>query len=93
MVFVVTDNFIHDAKSGAEDTGMPRLRMVTVPADEYYKRRVSREEIKPVAVAAVNALIDGLTRPLDERRGKHEGETGGDGADDQDYRRELRGRP
>ena len=62
----MTDNFVHDAKSGAEDTGMPRLRMVTVPADEYYKRRVSREEIKPVAVAAVNALIDGLTRPLTE---------------------------
>ena len=45
---------------------MPRLRMITVPADEYYKRRVSRVEIKSVAVAAVNALIDGLTRPLTE---------------------------
>jgi len=70
VVFVVTDNFIHDAKSAAEDTGIPRLRMVTVPADEYYKRRVSREEVAPVAVAAVDALIDGLLRPLtEEERG------------------------
>jgi hypothetical protein len=66
VVFVVTDNFVHDAKSAAEDTGMPRVRMVTVPADEYYKQRVSREEVKPIAVAAVNALIDGLIRPLTE---------------------------
>ncbi len=43
---------------------MPRLRMITVPADEYYKRRYSLEDIKPVALAAINGLIDGLTRPL-----------------------------
>jgi hypothetical protein len=63
-LFVVTDNFIHDAKSSAEDNGMPGLRMVTVPAREYYKRRISREEVKPVAVGAIDAIIDALTRPL-----------------------------
>lgn len=64
VVFVVTDNFIHDAKSSAEDNGMPGLRMVTVPAKDYYMRRVNKEEIKPVAVGAVNGLVDALTRPL-----------------------------
>ena len=52
VIYVVTDNFILDAKSAAEDTGMPRLRMITVPADEYYKRRYSEEDVKPVALAA-----------------------------------------
>ncbi len=64
VIYVVTDNFILDAKSAAEDTGMPRLRMITVPADEYYKRRYSEEDVKPVALAAIGGLIDGLTRPL-----------------------------
>ena len=61
---MVTDNFGHDAKSAAEDSGMPTLRMVTVPAQEFYKRRISKEEIKPVAVESINGLIEALTRPL-----------------------------
>ena len=40
------------------------VRMVTVPASEYYKRRYSREQVEPVAVAAIDAIINGLTRPL-----------------------------
>ena len=63
-VFVVTDNFIHDAKSAAEDNAMPTLRMITVPAKDYYRRRISREEITPVAVAAFNPLVDAMIRPL-----------------------------
>jgi hypothetical protein len=64
VVFVVTDNFGHDAKLSAEDNAMPTLRIVTVPAQEYYKRRISKEEVKPIAVETVNALIGALTRPL-----------------------------
>jgi hypothetical protein len=63
-VFVVTDNFGHDAKSAAEDSGMPTLRMVKVPAQEFYKRRIDKEKIKPVALESINGLIDALTRPL-----------------------------
>ena len=63
-VYVCTDNFIHDAKSAAEDVGMPRARMVTVKASDYYRLRGTDEEIKPIAAAVINTLIDGLKRPL-----------------------------
>jgi hypothetical protein len=63
-VYVCTDNFIHDAKSAAEDVGMPNARMVAVRAADYYRLRGTDEEIGPVAAAIVDKLIDGLTRPL-----------------------------
>jgi hypothetical protein len=69
-VFVVTDNFGHDAKSSADDNGMPTIRIVTVPAQEFYKRRISREEVKPVAVSAMNAMIDAITHPLTQEEAK-----------------------
>lgn len=43
---------------------MPTLRIATVPASEYYKRRVSLEELRPVTAKAVEVIIDALTRPL-----------------------------
>ncbi len=63
-VYVCTDNFVHDAASAAEDIGMPRARIVTVRAVDYYRLRDSDEEIMPVAEAAIDKLIDGLRRPL-----------------------------
>ncbi len=63
-VFVCTDNFAHDAKSAAEDFGMPMARMVALPAADYYRLRRSESAVRPVAVAAVDKLIDGLRRPL-----------------------------
>jgi hypothetical protein len=63
-VYVCTDNFNHDAKSAAEDVGMPKARIVTVKASDYYRLRGTDEEIRPVAAAIIDALIDGLKRPL-----------------------------
>jgi hypothetical protein len=63
-VFVSTDNFAHDAKSAAEDFGMPMARMLALPASDYYRLRRSEEAIRPVAEAAVDKLVDGLRRPL-----------------------------
>jgi hypothetical protein len=63
-VYVCTDNFIHDAKSAAGDVGMPRARMVTVRAKDYYRLRGTDDGVKPVAEAVVDQLIDGLKRPL-----------------------------
>lgn len=63
-VYVCTDNFVHDAESAAEDVGMPRARIVTVKAADYYKLRGSDAEIIPVARAVIDELIDGLKRPL-----------------------------
>jgi len=63
-VYVCSDNFVHDAKSAAEDVGMPRARIVTVKAADYYKLRGTDEGIMAVAEAVIDPLIDGLTRPL-----------------------------
>jgi hypothetical protein len=63
-VFVATDNFGHDAKSAADDNGMPTIRIVTVPAREYYKHRITKEGVKPIAVDTITFLIEALTRPL-----------------------------
>ena len=51
---------------------MPSLRTVTVPADPYYKVRVSVEGLRPLAAGAIDAIIGALTRPLtqDEEKPK-----------------------
>jgi hypothetical protein len=63
-VYVATDNFGEDARLSAEDSLMPTVRTVTVPAKDYYMRRISREQIRPVAAEAIDAIIAALTRPL-----------------------------
>jgi len=63
-VFACTDNFAHDARSAAEDFGMPKARMLALPAADYYRLRRSEVAIRPVAAAAADKLIDGLRRPL-----------------------------
>lgn len=63
-MYVCTDNFAQDAKSAAEDVGMPGSRIVTVAASDYYRLRGSAERVKPVARAVIDSLIDGLKRPL-----------------------------
>lgn len=73
-VYVCTDNFVHDAESAAEDVGMPRVRIVTVKAADYYRLRGSNVEIMPVAEAVINELIDGLKRPLTEEEASTEPE-------------------
>jgi hypothetical protein len=65
-VYVCTDNFVHDAESAAEDVGMPRARIVTVRAADYYRLRSTDEGVMPVAQAVVDKLIDGLHRPLSQ---------------------------
>lgn len=73
-VYVCTDNFVHDAESAAEDVGMPRVRIVTVDASEYYRLRGSDAEIMPVARKVVDELIDGLRRPLTKEEASTESE-------------------
>jgi hypothetical protein len=63
-VFACTDKFAHDAKSAAEDFGMPMARMVALPAADYYRLRSSEKGIRPVAEAAVDQLINALRQPL-----------------------------
>jgi hypothetical protein len=63
-VYVCTDNFVHDAESAAEDVSMPRARIVTVRAADYYRLRGTDEGVMPVVHAVIDKLIDGLQRPL-----------------------------
>jgi len=63
-VYFATSEFIHDAQSAARDNGMPGIRVVTLPADQYYRARSSKEEAQPLATGAFDAMIDALTRPL-----------------------------
>ena len=43
---------------------MPRLRIVSVPSENYYKARASVEGMRPIAAGAAETIIDALTRPL-----------------------------
>jgi hypothetical protein len=63
-VFVAGDNSIHTAKMSAEHAGMPAVRIVSLPSIDYYPNRLSVERIRPVAEAAIDLIIDALTRPL-----------------------------
>lgn len=73
-VYVCTDNFVHDAESAAEDVGMPRARIVTVKASDYYRLRGTDEEIKTVAEEVVDELLDGLRHPLTDKESSTEPE-------------------
>ncbi len=53
-----------DGTSAAADWGVPALRMVSLPSEQWYRLRITAEELKPVAVDAVDTIIDILTRPL-----------------------------
>ena len=71
-VFVVGDNATHTARMSAEDKGMPTLRIVSVPSIDYYPNRLTVERIMPAARAAIQDIIDALTRPLsDEEKQPH----------------------
>ena len=63
-VYFITSEFLSDAKSAAKDGGMPGIRILTLPADRYYRARSSKEEAQPLASGSFNSMIDELTRPL-----------------------------
>ncbi|MGD9118951.1 MAG: hypothetical protein PVJ08_09535, partial [Dehalococcoidia bacterium] len=63
-VFVVGDNATHTARMSAEDSGMPTLRIVSLPSIDYYPNRISVERIRPCAAASIDEIIDALVRPL-----------------------------
>ena len=43
---------------------MPAIRIVPLPSDKWYTLRRTAEELQPVAVQAIDTIIDILTRPL-----------------------------
>jgi hypothetical protein len=69
-IFFVASNFIKDAQSASSDWGMPPLRTLSIPSQEWYTYRRTLEELRPVAAKLINALVDGLTRPLTQAEAK-----------------------
>ena len=63
-VGVVTDTFLADALSSAQDAAMPTVRLVAVPSKNYYTARTQEPRMKEVAAAVFDKILDALTRPL-----------------------------
>lgn len=62
-IYFVSSNFLKDGQSASVDWGMPGLRKLSIPSQEWYTHRRTLEEIRPVAASLLDTLIDGLTRP------------------------------
>ena len=63
-VYLTTSQFNENAHLSAEDNGVPKMRIIALPADKYYSQRLTKERVRPVAAAAFDQMIDALTRPL-----------------------------
>jgi hypothetical protein len=66
-VFLATENLMKNAESSSSDWGMPGFRTIALPPREWYTHRGTAEEMLPTAAKLLNAIIDGLTRPLTEK--------------------------
>lgn len=63
-IFVVGENAIHTARMSARDSGMPGLRIVSLPSIDYYPNRSTADGLRPVVEARISLIIDALTKPL-----------------------------
>src|SRR5271167_3998893 len=69
-VYFTTTEFLADAKSAARDRGMPGIRMIALPADTYYRSRSTQAELRPIAAAVFDQMVDDLVRPLTAEEAK-----------------------
>ena len=67
---VTTDQFHNDAQLAAEDVGMPKLRMVVLPAREWYRARIDARMSGDLAEKYFGQVVDALTRPLTPEEAK-----------------------
>lgn len=63
-VYLTTSQFNENAHYSAEDNGVPNMRIVAIPADEFYRERISKERAKPVAAKHFKEMIAALTTPI-----------------------------
>ena len=71
-VYLTTSQFNENAHFSAEDNGVPNMRIVDIPADEFYRERISKERVKPVVEKHFKRMITALTSPItaEEKRPK-----------------------
>jgi hypothetical protein len=63
-VYLVSSNFLKDAKSAAADYAMPSIRIVTMPSEEWYRDRRTAEEVRHLVEDAFDPIVEALTTPL-----------------------------
>jgi len=69
-VYFTTTEFLDDAMSAAKDRGMPGIRTIALPADQYYVARGSKQEVQPIVDQFFDKMVDDLTRPLTSAEAK-----------------------
>jgi hypothetical protein len=69
-MYFVASNFLKDGQSASVDWGMPGLRMLSIPSQEWYTYRRTLAEIRPTAAKLLNTIVDGLTRPVTQEEAK-----------------------
>jgi len=71
-VYLTTSQFNEDAHYSAEDNGVPNMRIVAIPADQFYRERITKERAKPVVEKHFNEMVAAMTTPItaDEKRPK-----------------------
>jgi hypothetical protein len=60
----VSSNFMDDARSASVDFAMPGIRKVILQSEQWYRYRGSKEEVRPIAEAVFDSVIERLTTPL-----------------------------
>jgi len=74
-VFLVSSQFLADAKSAAANWSMPNIRIVTIPSDKWYRNRGTVKEVRPLAEAALDPIVKALTTPLTQEEAKPQQKT------------------
>jgi hypothetical protein len=78
-VFMVCKTFADDAKSAAEDNGMPTVRRREISSAEFYKLRGDVNTVRPLAEGIFDALTKALITPLTpEEASPEQDKKGGD---------------
>ncbi len=63
-IFVIGENALHTTRMSVRDSGMPGLRIVSLPSIDYFPNRATVEGLRPVVKAHIDRIIDALTKPL-----------------------------
>jgi hypothetical protein len=63
-VYLTTSQFNDNAHLSAEDNGVPNMRIIGVPAELFYRERISRERARPMAEQVFPQMMASLTHPI-----------------------------
>ena len=64
---VCVDSLLKQKRAHVDTAGMPTVRVVSIPAIDYFKAKSSRELMNKVAEAAFDDVVKALTEPLTQK--------------------------